>query len=141
MSGMRPALAVTLPPAVRAQILRHARGSPQEEVCGLVGGQGNCLAQAYPVPNVAADKTRFFEMDGTGQVAAMRDMAGARQELRAIYHSHPRGPAYPSPTDLARHAYPDCCYLVVAPREPAERCLRAFVIDGDQVQEMLIASV
>ena len=34
------------------------------------------------------------------------------QILLAIYHSHPNGPEYPSPTDLEEDYYPDVIKLI-----------------------------
>ena len=43
----------------------------------------------------------------------------------AIFHSHTRSPAVPSPTDLRTAMYPDAFYLLATladPDAPPERC-------------------
>jgi proteasome lid subunit RPN8/RPN11 len=63
-------------------------------------------------------------------------MREAGEELVAIYHSHPDGPAAPSLTDVVEHEYPGVLYLIVslATRDAPE--IRGFYIHGERVEEV-----
>ena len=127
--------ALRLPRALAAELLRLAQAAPEEEICGLISGAAGTARRLFPVPNVASDRRRFFQLDPKGQIDAMRAMREAGEDLLAIYHSHPHGPAAPSRTDVESHAYPDALCLVIA---PGARGLRAFCMKGDTADEVSI---
>jgi proteasome lid subunit RPN8/RPN11 len=124
--------ALRLPRALAEELLRLARDSPEEEVCGLVAGRDGEARRLFPIRNVAADRRRFFELDPKGQIDALRAMREAGETLLAIYHSHPHGPGEPSRIDIEHHAYPDALCLVIA---PGARGLRAFRMHADGAVE------
>ena len=123
--------ALRLPRALAEELLRLAQEAPEEEICGLIAGVAGEARRLFPVPNVASDRRRFFELDPKGQIDAMRAMREAGDELVAIYHSHPHGPAEPSRKDMEHHAYPDALCLVIAPGAGG---LRAFCMKGDAAE-------
>ena len=134
---MMPAL--RLPRALADELLRLARQCPSEEICGLISGDADGLKRLYPIANIAADRTRFFELDPKSQIEAMRDMRDRGEELSAIYHSHPHGPALPSAEDIARHAYPEAAYLIIAPAATDGKILRGFRIAAGGIDELILA--
>ena len=67
---------------------------------------------------------------------AMRAMTASGESWLAIYHSHVRAPASPSPTDLDEHAYPDAIYVIVAPAMVDTERLRAFLIRNRKAEEL-----
>ncbi len=117
-----------------AAIINHARAGYPAEVCGLIAGRAGQGLEIHPGRNIAADPLTRFEMDPltlAGQVAF--EDQGLR--LAAIYHSHPHGPAGPSPTDVEGATYPDAVYIIcdLSALEPA---LRAFRIRGGRAWEI-----
>jgi proteasome lid subunit RPN8/RPN11 len=102
-------------------IKSHIASRPGQEVCGLVGGLWqpfDRLAVArtvVPIENVDPSPTLRFTMSPREQVAAMLDFEKCGWEVVGIYHSHPGGPARPSPTDLAEASFPDAVYLIGVP--------------------------
>lgn len=96
------------------QILGQALRAPEQEICGLIGAPDGTPRTVYPVANVAAERDHLFAMDPQQQIAAMRRMREAGEELFAIYHSHPHAPATPSVLDLGQAAYPETLYLIVS---------------------------
>ena len=58
----------------------------------------------------------------------MIDFEDAGLKLAAIYHSHPRGPETPSPTDIACAIYPDSVYLIVSLATPDRPVVKGFRI-------------
>lgn len=78
----------------------------------------------YPGCNVDASPTRFT-MDPAEVLVALREIDERGWWLGAIVHSHPYGPAHPSPTDLREARYPDALAVIVSLAEQPAR-LRAW---------------
>ena len=71
---------VALPRSLAIQLMQEAQKSSEEEVCGLIGHADDAW-RVYPVANAAAERSRAFEMDAAGLVAAQRAMRQAGQSL------------------------------------------------------------
>ena len=136
-------MGLTLSEQHLAALLAHAEAERPNEACGLLAGIGGRVRRVYPVENIHHSPT-VYEMNPAQQLAAFLDMEAAGWELSAIYHSHPAGPAEPSPTDIAQAYYPDSLYVIVspmpalsvtnAPGTPAWQ-VRGFTIEARQVRE------
>ena len=115
-----------LPAVLRARLWNHARAELPRECVGVLGGPaGSARAEAlYPLRNVAPDPGRAYLVDPLELLRALRAMRAGGLRLAAIYHSHPRGPALPSPSDvrLARYGVP---YLIA---DVARGELRGFLL-------------
>jgi proteasome lid subunit RPN8/RPN11 len=118
------------------QILQHALSSPELEVCGLVAGNNGQPLRVIPVRNVSDRPRRRFVMDPAEQIDAQRGMRELGEELFAIYHSHPRGPAYPSPTDLEQAAYPQALCLIVSLDNPDAAQLLGFRLKDGRYRQV-----
>lgn len=94
-------------------VIAHAREAAPAECCGVLLGTGHTIVAAVPTRNIATDPTRRFEIDPQDHVDVRRDARGRGLAVLGFYHSHPRSPAVPSPTDLAEASYPDHLYLIV----------------------------
>lgn len=90
--------------SVLAAIHTHAAAAHPEEACGLLLGEGQRILEACAATNVAADKTRHFEIDPQALIDAHRAERGGGPKLIGYYHSHPSGPPEPSATDNASAA-------------------------------------
>ncbi len=105
----------------RERIVQHLRAALPNEGVGLLAvtwrdRDGMRLAEMhkfYPGTNFRASPVRF-EMDRYELIAAMRDIDEHDWVLGAIVHSHPRGPATPSRTDLAEAFYPEALMLIAS---------------------------
>ena len=84
----------------------------------------------YPGTNGAASPTRYT-MPPEEVLAAMQDMAANGWRLGAIAHSHPRGAATPSPTDLREAFYPEALMVIVSLAEPRAHARAWWVGAGD----------
>lgn len=96
-----------------ATIGAHLTAGLPNEACGLLAGAGQvekiyCITNAHPTPS-------HYEMEPTELHAAILEMEEKRWDLLGIFHSHPNGPAIPSPTDVAQAYYPDSAYLIFTP--------------------------
>ena len=94
-------------------IIAHLRTCYPEEGCGLVGGVAGCSEQVIPVENRLHSPVAY-EMEPLAQIRAMLALEAAGQELVAIFHSHPNGPLYPSPSDVAQAYYPETMQIIVS---------------------------
>ena len=129
-------LTIAIPNAILRAIEAHSRAEQPRECCGVLGGRGARALSSYPLRNQAAQpETRFFAAP-EDLFAAMLRMREAREELVAIYHSHPRGPACPSASDIELAFYSDAIYLIAALDPQWE--IRAFRIQGQTVTEVAI---
>jgi proteasome lid subunit RPN8/RPN11 len=83
---------------------RHINFEAPLEACGLLGGKDGFVELVLPVKNAAESRVRF-QMDPKAQLRAIEQIEAEGLEILAIFHSHPKGPSVPSPTDIAEAAY------------------------------------
>lgn len=149
-----------LPAALRDRLLGLALAAPGREVCALLGGPshrspgraGDRATCAVPIPNVVdlagyeavaagldlgdRDPALEYLMDPQATIRCLEAFRRERLREVAIFHSHPRGPATPSATDVRLAFYPHCAYLVCSLAEPARPSLRAFRIAAGEAREV-----
>jgi len=119
-------------------ILSQAQQSPENEICGLIGGRNHSAQRCYPIDNSAADQGHRYQMNPKEQIDAMRQMRENNEELLAIYHSHPHAPALPSTTDLNEAEYPEAAYLIVSLNTVGVLEMTAFHIKDKQAHEIAL---
>jgi proteasome lid subunit RPN8/RPN11 len=127
--------AFELPRSAVNRLLAVAQARPGEEVCGFVVRTADGCA-VRPIGNVADDRARRFEMDPAGMIDALRSARDDGEEILAIYHSHPAGPATPSALDQRLAYYPELPYLVISLGTRGVLELRAFHLDPDTCREV-----
>jgi len=130
--------ALRLPRHIVNELLDHARAYPGEEICGLISARDGMARRALPVANVAARPACRYAMDPAGQIAALRRMREAGEELLAIYHSHPMSPAAPSTIDIAEAGYPDAVYLIISLNTKGVLEMRGFRLRAAGVYEVAL---
>jgi proteasome lid subunit RPN8/RPN11 len=97
-------------------MLEHVLQCLPEEACGLVGGTGSQARIVFPIMNQLHSRERF-EMEPREQIKALGWLEEHGLEVVSIFHSHPRGPQTPSPTDIDNFNYPPAVTLIWAPKE------------------------
>ena len=117
---------LTLPRYLINQLFRHAQSSPTEEICGLIAQNPANQFFCYPIPNIATQPSRRFEMSPQQQIATLRTMREQHQDLLAIYHSHPYSAAQPSWLDTQLAYYPEAFYLIISLYRQGTLQLRGF---------------
>ncbi|MCB8945414.1 MAG: M67 family metallopeptidase [Ardenticatenaceae bacterium] len=105
------------------------------EVCGLLAGKNGRITHHYPILNKLQSHVAF-EMEPLQQIETMLAIEASGLEILAIYHTHPRSPAIPSPTDIAQAYYPKFIQFILSLQEPERPSLRAFTIINHQVDEI-----
>jgi proteasome lid subunit RPN8/RPN11 len=129
---------IQLPRKLTNQLLHLAQISPDQEVCGLIGGKNGVPGTCYPIKNIAPHPEHRFLLDAKQQIAAMSEMRNQGEELFAIYHSHPTAPATPSATDLEQAAYPEALYLIISLNTKGILEMRGFKISEQRATEITL---
>src|SRR5215210_2058742 len=103
--------AIAIHRAILQAIKAQAQNEQPRECCGVLGGRGARVLSSYPLRNQSPQPETRFLAAPEDLFVAMRRMREAHEELLAIYHSHPRGPAQPSASDIEMAFYPEVVYL------------------------------
>lgn len=89
-----------LPEEMRAAMVAHAAAEAPREACGLVAYDRSARpVRLYPAANSAPGLGRF-EISPAELFRVLQETERRGWRIGAVYHSHPRGPARPSPADL-----------------------------------------
>lgn len=114
------------------EMYAHALSVAPEECCGLVGGQGKTSTCVYQLRNMASESRRRYEASPEDLFGAQKQMRTRREELLAIYHSHPRdAEPVPSETDVRLAFYPNVVYFIIGFRSSRTPVLRSFRINAE----------
>jgi len=127
--------AIKMSRTLATRLLFEAQKQPDAEVCGFVSARGGVPQHIHPVANIAPKPERRFDMDPAGQIAALRAIREAGDEMLAIYHSHPSAPPEPSIHDLEGMGYPDALYLIISLNIKGVLEMRAWQRDGESMSE------
>jgi proteasome lid subunit RPN8/RPN11 len=133
-----PTLTVTRD--VRDRLIAHAREESPGECCGLLLGRGDEVAEARRARNVASSPATRFVIHPKDHIDARRDGRARGLEILGFYHSHPRGAAVPSATDLAEAAYPGCVYAIIGLAADVPE-VRVFEIGNGNFHERPLVTV
>ena len=126
-----------LPKAFADEIVAHALEEEPNEACGLLAGKEDRVVKLYRVTNTERSPARFF-MEPQELYHAYRDIEDNGWELLGIYHSHPKGQAYPSATDVRLATWPEACYIIVSLLDRETPAMRAFrIVEGQITEEAL----
>ena len=112
-----------VPRSIRDDIMIHLLAAAPNEGVGLLAvgapfcdDDGVMAVEAerfFPGTNTDHSPSRYT-MDPQEIIVAFREMREAGQELGAIVHSHLKGPATPSATDVREANYPDAFMMIVS---------------------------
>jgi proteasome lid subunit RPN8/RPN11 len=121
-------------------LLTHARAELPNEACGILSGSlvEGVATTFHPARNAEASPLRY-NVHPEDLVRITFAIEDAGEDMIAIFHSHTRSPAVPSPTDRRAAMYPDAFYLLASladPTAPQQQALRAWRISGGEVSEV-----
>lgn len=111
----------------------HLKTCLPEEGCGLLAGAAGVIVDVYPIENIDHSPSAY-RMHPEQQVNGIFDIENRGLQLTGFYHSHPKGIAYPSQTDLQQATYPDAVYLIVSFGDNSPR-VRAFTLADFEIRE------
>lgn len=138
---LAPAPAWALPRALLDAMIAHARACWPREACGVIAGTPRRAGRHYTARNVAAQPAEWFYMAPDDQDRIFDDIEGHRWRLLAIYHSHPRTPAYPSRNDLRLAAYRGVLHLIVSLADADQPVVRAYFLDDGAAREVELPAI
>ena len=118
-------------------LLAEASANPNIECCGLMAGRDGVISAVFPAKNALQSATAY-EVAPEELFALFRRMRSEGLEHLGIYHSHPQGENFPSPSDLERAFYPDAAYFIVSQNAAVFRPIRAFRIREGRAREILL---
>lgn len=105
-------MSVELAEGLLQRIVDHCRRALPNEGCGLLAIDGDRIMEVYPTAN-ADQSPASYTIPPQEHYDAVMDAESNGWEIRGAFHSHPRGPARMSSTDLERALQPEWLYLVV----------------------------
>jgi proteasome lid subunit RPN8/RPN11 len=133
---------LTLPRAHVDEMVRHCEEGRPNEACGILAGRDGEVVKVFRMANAARSPVRY-SLDPREQLAVYNTLDEQGWELAAVFHSHTRTEAYPSPTDV-RLAAEDVPYVIVslAAQLPAIRAWRirkeSWVDEGGTIEEVAV---
>lgn len=129
---------ITIVRHVLDDVWAHAREASPRECCGVLLGVDDRIVDSVRAVNLAPGTTRF-ELDPRDHFRAIRMARDRQLDVLGFYHSHPRTPSYPSPTDMAESGYADAMHLIAGMRDGVEET-RLFRIQPELVSEIPFAT-
>lgn len=137
---MSAARELALAQDLRERIVRWSRDDSPNEACGLLIGRAldshTLVTDVTHARNVERERpTERYTVHPEDHLEAELAARAERLAVVGVWHSHPEGPATPSPTDLAGAA-PGWTYVIVSLSAEREPDLRAFRLDGERFVPM-----
>jgi proteasome lid subunit RPN8/RPN11 len=118
---------ITLKGSQIQHMIEHIRAFLPEEACGMLGGREEKALAILPISNQAHSPVRYY-MDPVEMVNGFHWMEEQDMDLIGTFHSHPKGPAYPSETDIREFMYPGTAVIIISPDDEDSWQVQAFLI-------------
>ncbi|HBI24575.1 MAG TPA: hypothetical protein DDX84_10335 [Nitrospiraceae bacterium] len=128
---------IKIPSSIHKEMVEHARMDFPLECCGILGGKGDDISQIYRMTNTDSSRVSYL-MDPKEQIMVFKEMRNLGLELKAIYHSHPNHPAYPSMTDVNLAYYPEAVYIIISIKDNGDYEMRGFRITDKEITETIL---
>ena len=132
---MQPSLTLTELQAMR--MISHEQNALPNEACGLLGGKSGYVSTVYPGSNSEYSPTRYL-LDPIDQWNAMKSIDQSGEDLIGIFHSHPKGLANPSETDVSQAYYSQATYVILARYNEKEWYMRGYNLVKGQITEIAL---
>lgn len=125
---------LVLGPGILEQLIQHAKVAYPVEGCGLLAGR-DVAGRFIAMRNVSGSSAEY-EMDPAELIHVLRELRNSGEQLLAIYHSHPHGPAGLSDKDVEQAYYPEAAQVVVSLADPEHPQAMAFRITGGAIRQI-----
>jgi proteasome lid subunit RPN8/RPN11 len=127
VSEERPVEILRLAAGLRDELAAQARRAAPRECCGLLVGTPDRIDALVASPNLDPDPARY-RIDPALHIRTNRELRATGRAVVGVYHSHPRGPAGPSPADIEEAMYPDFVHLIISAVDRKSPEIRAYRI-------------
>ncbi len=114
-------------------ICRHAKKEAPYEACGCLTGKNGSIEKLYPITNADRSADRY-SFDPIEHLKVLETASAEGLELIAVYHSHPKSPAYPSEEDIMQAYDHTLIYVIVSLADSRNR-IKAFWINNGKVTD------
>lgn len=125
-------MAIQIPYSIARQITDHAEAQYPHEVCGLLGGIDDRIVRALPITNTSNSPDVQYHMDPTEEIKALKQIDMDGLDWMGVYHSHPKSPPIPSPTDINKATESNLLHLIVSLKDTSPK-LKLWQIQNQQV--------
>ena len=120
----------------REQMIAHAREQFPKECCGMLAGVDGKTVKVVRATN-SEDSEFRYRVDDRELLRFLHDIDDNGWDFLAVYHSHTRSEAYPSPTDVRLAAnWPDPYYVLVSLADQENPVVRVFRITDGEISEV-----
>jgi len=124
-----------IPKRIYTKLVTQARREAPLEACGILSGRDGRVQTYHEMTN--ADQSReHYNMVPAEQFKVIKAIRTAKQELLAIFHSHPETPARPSQEDIRLALTPDVAYVIVSLQKPETPVIKGFLVENAIVTEV-----
>ena len=121
---------------IREQMIAHAREQFPKECCGMLAGVDGKPVKVVRATN-SEDSEFRYRVDDRELLRFLHDIDDNGWDFLAVYHSHTRSQAYPSPTDVRLATnWPDPYYVLVSLEDQENPVVRAFRITDGEISEV-----
>jgi proteasome lid subunit RPN8/RPN11 len=118
------------------QMIAHAREQFPKECCGMLAGVDGKPVKVVRATN-SEDSEFRYRVDDQDLLRFLHDNDDNGWDFLAVYHSHTRSEAYPSPTDVRLASnWPDPYYVLVSLEDQENPVVRAFRITDGEISEV-----
>ena len=124
-----------IPSSIAEEMIAHAKEDFPLECCGILAGKDDSVSHIYRMDNIDSSRVSYL-MDPREQLKVFKEMRTLGIEMKAIYHSHPNHPAYPSKTDIELAYYPDTVYIIISINDNNDTLVRGFWIVNKEITEV-----
>jgi proteasome lid subunit RPN8/RPN11 len=116
---------IIIPLSCYTQIVEHGKLNLPYEVCGLLSGNNNKVQSIWKLENEIQSDRRFFVREK--KIAeTMKLIEKQKEQVLAVYHSHPTTAAVPSSYDIANHFNENVIMVIISYKSmnPKVKCYR-----------------
>lgn len=116
------------------EMVAHCLAGQPNEACGVLAWEAGEFVAVVPMTNAERSPVRY-RFDPREQYEMYNQLHAQGWDLGAVYHSHTRTEAYPSPTDV-REAREEVPYVIVsfADDPPSMRAFRILKANWADVE-------
>jgi proteasome lid subunit RPN8/RPN11 len=133
-----PRLRITA--GVLEAMISHCQAETPLEACGLLSGRGNLAMACYRFRNALRSEVKY-DVAPDELIQVIQQLRERREDIVALYHSHPRWQAVPSKTDLRENHWGEMPRIIVSllDEEPVVRIWRLTEDNYTEIPWELIA--